>query len=293
MSVQISRSIVYVWGAVIAGAGVLAYATWDVLSHPIATEWIVLLMLTVVSGWATLRIPGIAISFSISDTFSIIAALLVGPSAGAITAAVDGLVLSWRMESSRRSIDRVLFNMATPAIATWVAAETYFTVAAYFNLAGPHPVLDGPLSALYLLTSLAIFGVLAFGLNSGMVALAINLERRAPIIAVWRQHLASLWVTYLGGVFAAMLMMFLPRGNAVEFIVLLAPLPVILYVTSRHALGRAEDQIDHLGKMNKVYVAAIEALAQAIDAKDQVTSDHIHRVQDNSISLARKLGVSD
>jgi putative nucleotidyltransferase with HDIG domain len=45
--------------------------------------------------------------------------------------------------------------------------------------------------------------------------------------------------------------------------------------------------------MNKVYVAAIEALAQAIDAKDQVTSDHIHRVQENSILLARRLGVAD
>jgi putative nucleotidyltransferase with HDIG domain len=94
-------------------------------------------------------------------------------------------------------------------------------------------------------------------------------------------------------VFAAMLMMFLPRVSPLAVLILLAPLLVLLYVTFRHALGRAEDQISHLGKMNKVYVAAIEALAQAIDAKDQVTSDHIRRVQDNSISLARKLGVND
>jgi putative nucleotidyltransferase with HDIG domain len=68
---------------------------------------------------------------------------------------------------------------------------------------------------------------------------------------------------------------------------------VILYVTFRHALGRAQDQISHLGNVNKVYVGAIEALAHAVDAKDQVTHDHTRRVQDQTVRLARALGVDD
>ena len=53
------------------------------------------------------------------------------------------------------------------------------------------------------------------------------------------------------------------------------PLPVILYMAFQHAVGRTQDQLSHLGKVNRVYVAAIEALAQAVDAKDQVTHDHV------------------
>jgi len=45
--------------------------------------------------------------------------------------------------------------------------------------------------------------------------------------------------------------------------------------------------------VNRVYVAAIEALAQAVDAKDQVTHDHVRRVQDEAVRLARVLGVDD
>ncbi len=288
MGIHTSRSTMYVWGAILAGAGIVAYSVFDMLSRPVATEWLVILALTVVSGWATLRIPAMPISFSISDTFTMMAALLVGPSAGAIVAAVDGLVLSFRLVNDRRSLHRVLFNMASLAIPIWVAARTYFAIAG-----SSAPVLDGPGSALLLLALLTVFGVMVFGLNTGMVAAAVSLERGQSIVAIWRQHFSSLWITYLGGVFATMLMMFLPRQNPLEAIILIAPLPVILYVTFRHAMGRAEDQIHHLGKMNKVYVAAIEALAQAIDAKDQVTSDHIHRVQDNSIRLARKLNIAD
>jgi putative nucleotidyltransferase with HDIG domain len=100
-------------------------------------------------------------------------------------------------------------------------------------------------------------------------------------------------VSYFGGVFTAMLLYVLSRTSALEAFIFVAPLPVILYVSLRHVQGRAEDQISHLAKMNKVYIATIEALAQAVDAKDQVTHDHIRRVQENALRLARFLGVTD
>ena len=284
---HVSPRTVFAWSASLAGAGLLAYAVSDVLSRPVPTEWIVLLVLTCVSGWATLRIPAMPISFSISDTFSIVAALLVGPSAGAITAALDGLVLSSQMKNSRRSVERVLFNTATPALATWIAAETFVL------LGGTRTPFQGFGNAVALIAMLGVFGVLVFGLNTGLVAIAISLERHESIVAIWRRHFAGLWVTYLGGVYAAMLMMFLGRDNPLHALMLLGPVPVILYMTFRHAMGRAEDEIGHLGKVNNVYLAAIEALAHAIDAKDQVTSDHIRRVQDNSLNLARAVGITD
>ena len=80
-----------------------------------------------------------------------------------------------------------------------------------------------------------------------------------------------------------MLLMLLASLHTLDVIILLAPLPVILYMAFRHAVGRAQDQISHLGKINRVYVATIEALAQAVDAKDQVTHDHVRRVQSKSV----------
>jgi putative nucleotidyltransferase with HDIG domain len=234
-----------------------------------------------------LRTPAMPISFSISDTYSIIAALVIGPAAGAVTAAVDGLVLSCQMPKTRRAPHRVLFNMASPAIATWAAAQIFFT------LAGPHPLTHSAAGALRLLALLTLFGAIDFGLNTVTVATAISLQRRVGVLAVWKEHFTSLWITYCGGVFAAMLMMAISQISTIEGLILLAPLPVILYVAFRHAQGRAQDQIQHLGKMNKVYVAAIEALAHAVDTKDQVTHDHVRRVEKNALQLARSLGVTD
>jgi putative nucleotidyltransferase with HDIG domain len=278
---------IYVIGVILCGAAVCAHSIWDLVLRPVPPEWLVLVALTVGSGWASLRFPSGLISFSISDTFNIAAALLFGPSAGAISAALDGLVLSARMTSSRRSLYRVLFNMAAPAIAIWVATQVFFA------LGGDRPVLEGPLAAIRLLALLTLFGAIDFGVNSVIVAIAVKFERPVSIFAVWREHLAAVWITYFGGIFGAMLLMVLARFRTLDILIIIVPLPILLYVTFRHAIGRAQDQITHLGNVNRVYVASIEALAHAVDAKDQVTHDHTRRVQDQTVTLARALAVDD
>jgi putative nucleotidyltransferase with HDIG domain len=276
----------YVLGIILFGVAVAAYSVLDLVRHPVSLQWLILVALTAASGLPMLSIPAMPISFSISDTFNIAAALLFGPSAGAIAAAVDGLMLTSRMTSIRRSIDRVLFNMAAPTVALWIASQVFFA------LGGNRP-LEGSLSALRLLALLALFGTLDFSLNSVIVAVAVSFERRQPMLSIWREHLSGVWITYFGGTFGAMLLMLLARLGTVNALILIMPLPVILYVTFRHALGRAQDQISHLGTVNKVYIAAIESLAHAVDAKDQVTHDHTRRVQDQTVRLARALAVED
>jgi len=277
----------YVLGVIVAGAVVVAASIAHLVRYPVTNEWLILAALTVASGWAMLRIPAMPISFSISDIFNIAASLLFGPSAGAVCAALDGLVLTARFSSSQRTWDRVLFNIAAPTIATWVAAQVFFA------LGGNRLPLAGSVAALRLLGLLGVFGIIDFGLNSGIVATAVSLERRLPVLSVWKEHFAGLWITYFGGVFGAMLVMTLARFRTLDVLIVLVPLPVILYVAFRHSLGRAQDQISHLGNVNRVYVAAIEALALAVDAKDQVTHDHTRRVQESAVQLARVLSVGD
>ena len=71
------------------------------------------------------------------------------------------------------------------------------------------------------------------------------------------------------------------------------PIPFILYLTFRTAVARMQDQVGHLTRVNSMYLSTIESLAQAVDARDQVTHDHIRRVQKNAMLLARELGIDD
>src|SRR6187455_1207151 len=114
------RAAQFVNAVVCAGMLIAGYSTWQILTGPVSFALVVLLALTVIVGWLAIPVPAMPISFSVSDTFSTAAALVIGPAAGAVTAGIDGLMLSFRMQSSTRTVRRVLFNLAAPAVGVWL-----------------------------------------------------------------------------------------------------------------------------------------------------------------------------
>jgi putative nucleotidyltransferase with HDIG domain len=78
------------------------------------------------------------------------------------------------------------------------------------------------------------------------------------------------------------------------WLALLAVAPLyLMYRTYKIYLGRIEDERRHGEEMADLHLATIEALALAIDAKDQTAQSHIRRVQAYAAGLARALGMSD
>ena len=74
---------------------------------------------------------------------------------------------------------------------------------------------------------------------------------------------------------------------------IVVPILLISYLALRGSVARAEDTSRHLKAVNQVYLSAVETLATAIDANDQVRSHHIRRVQNYALSLARALGIEE
>src|SRR6476620_3970420 len=100
----------YLGAVMVAGASVLCWSLVEVISRPPGALLFVLAALTTVSSAASFRLSAFPASFSLSDTFSILAALLFGPAAGALLVALDGLVQSSRIRISTPTFERVAFN---------------------------------------------------------------------------------------------------------------------------------------------------------------------------------------
>ena len=87
-----------------------------------------------------------------------------------------------------------------------------------------------------------------------------------------------------------------PRRSSTHAGYWVAPLtfaPLYLtYRTYKVYMGRIEDEQRHVQQTSDLHLATIEALARAIDAKDQTTQMHIRRVQVYAAGLAKALGLS-
>src|SRR5262245_16863082 len=102
----------YIAGVIATGSVVVALSAHRMGSQPVPPTWLILALLTLGTGWATVRMPGAPVSVSLSDTFIMAAALLFGPAAGALLSGADGLVMSSRLPREMRTAPRILFNVA-------------------------------------------------------------------------------------------------------------------------------------------------------------------------------------
>lgn len=281
---------IYVATVCAAGMAIVLHSILEVSRGTIGYQWFLLAGLTLLSGSFTIRIPTIPARLSVSETFVFTAAILFGPPAATIIVTLDSLIISlWLKKTSRRP-SRVLFNMAAPAIAIWVATHVFFIQA------NVPPLYQAPRPVLSLVVPLLILATLYFLLNSLLIAGAVGFEKRSSPLAIWRANFLWLSLNYFSGAsVAALLLPYVQdeHGAFLRVAGILLPLLLISYLTFKTALGRVEDATRHLTELNRLYLSTIETLAMAIDAKDQITHGHIRRVQHYAVGLAGRMGITE
>ncbi len=106
----------------------------------------------------------------------------------------------------------------------------------------------------------------------------------------WKERYLWMLPYYVGmavlaGLFTAASELF--RGWQIPFITFLAG--YLVYRSYRLYMGRLEDGRLHAEEVASLHLRTIEALALAIDAKDETTHDHLQRVQVYAVEIAREL----
>ncbi len=277
----------YVTGVVAIGACLIFRSAQVLLAKPTQSEWLLIAGLTVLTGSFSVKVPRITAYISVSEAFVFASVLLFGPEAGTITVLLECLVILLWMSPQGRPTHRMLFNMAAPSAAIWLAGHAFYLASGL----QPYSVAFTPLPQLF--APLVGFTIAYFLLNSWLVAIAVGLETGGSSLAIWRTNFAWLSVNYFSGASVAALIVTYAQHLDFSTLAVLVPLLVVSYLTFRTAMGRAEDSYNHLAELNRLYLSTIETLAMAIDAKDQITHGHIRRVQTYAVGLARKVGVTD
>lgn len=282
----------YIGAVACLGLGTLGHSLYSVYSQPIDFNWFVLAALTLLTGSATVRLPAVPATISISETFVFTSTLLYGPAAGTLTVALDALVISFTLARKGHPAYRIFFNICALPASLWVGAQFFF-----WSLGLPPlstiPATRDSIPITDFVRSLILFTACYFSLNSWLIAIAIAVEKRISPVKVWKENFAWLSLNYFGGASVAALLVIYSRELDWGFLAIILPLLALLYFTFSTAMGRAEDTNRHLSQLNQLYMATIETLAMAIDAKDQITHGHIRRVQHYAVGLAKRVGVKD
>src|SRR3954469_25478338 len=273
----------YVLSVIAAGAALLM---WRLPSVRLDQPLLFLALFGLSSASAVLKVTlplttsGSTMAVSYAVDFASL--LLLGPHQTMLVAAASAYCQCYLNKKERNPLYRTLFSMAS-LVVTVECAGLAFRLLQGTADTDPMTAVARPLVG----AATAYFLV-----NTGLIATAIAVSTGQRIATTW--HTNFLWSapSYFVGAGTAALAAWVVRHTGYW----LAPLtfaPLYLtYRTYKVYMGRIEDEQRHVQQTSDLHLATIEALARAIDAKDQTTQSHIRRVQLYAARLAEEVNLS-
>ena len=255
--------------------GVYGAWSWHVDDLP---KFLAYLLTAVLASRLKVGLPEVRGTMSVNFLFILIGIAELGLSETLVLGCSAILVQCYIDRHRWPRPEQVAFNVSSAAIAI---------AAAYFIYHGPLRALVSQSSSLRLVLAACVY----FLLNTLPVATIISLTEHKNVRKVWTDCYFWSFPYYLVGAAVAALVSWLNQKAGWPATLLALPAMFLIYRSYRLYLGKLENEKRHVADVAALHLRTIEALALAIEAKDQNTHDHLERVRIYATEVARILEV--
>jgi diguanylate cyclase (GGDEF)-like protein/putative nucleotidyltransferase with HDIG domain len=258
-----------------AGMATLLQAAIHPISRNIA-EFICYLGVAILASRLRVTLPGISGTLSVNFLFILVAiSELSYPEALTLGAVA---MLAQTFYPYRPGAIQLTFNVCAGSLSTAVA------YLVYHNVLVNQLIVNRPLV-------LCLAASTYFIVNAGSIAVVISVSEGRPLRQILVDCYFWSFPYYLVGAGIAGAIGWFNQAFNWEASLLFVPAIYLIYRSYRLYLGKLEDEKRHVEEMADLHLRTIEALALAIEAKDQTTHDHLQRVRIYAIEVAKELGM--
>jgi diguanylate cyclase (GGDEF)-like protein/putative nucleotidyltransferase with HDIG domain len=260
---------------VVCGTAVLTYSVMHGRSeNPL--KFLCYLVIALAASRLKVNLPGITGTMSVNFLFLLLGVLELSLSEAMALGCAAVVVQCF--DRDRPIPIQVAFNVCSTALAIAVTFATY-----RYSLS--HRAMSSPSTLLFLAACVY------FVANTLPVAAIISLTERKSLRKIWTDCYFWSFPYYLVGAGVADMMSWLHGFTDWQTSLLTLPVVYLIYRSYRLYLGKLADEKRHVEEMADLHMRTIEALALAIEAKDQTTHDHLQRVRVYAIEVAKDLKV--
>src|SRR6266700_3031874 len=269
----------FIAGMALAGAlsFALALAHWQ-SSDPV--KFVCYLIAALLAASLKVSSPGIEGTLSVNFLFTLLGILELSLPETLVIGLASTLAQFYWRPARRVTLVQLLFNLSQVTVSSAVAYGAYKLVVIYLLHA------PGPLALL-------VAAITHFGCNTAAMSAIIGLTEDKAIPKVWTASYLWSFPYYMVGAAAAGLVNFLNRHIGWQSSLLVLPPIYLMYRSYRLYLGKLETEKRHVEQVSSLHLRTIEALALAIEAKDETTGEHLQRVRVYAMELAKELGLSE
>lgn len=237
-----------------------------------------------------LRIPGTKTNLSVKEFFIFWATLWLGVP-GAVFLAAGSVAARFYVteKDSKHFVFLVFANINTAFVS---ATVLYFILNQLAGFEGKI-VADNPINVLYLIPAISTSAAIHYIFNSLLYSLFLKFESEDSILKLGRENFAKITVVCISVIVTTVIIHFSFVHFGLAFGLVLLPLAIIGHLAYRIHIHRLEQKTKEISEASRIHMATVEALATAIDARDQVGMGHVRRTQIYAIGIGKNLGLSE
>ena len=225
-------------------------------------------------------LPGIEGTLSVNFLFTLLGILELSLPETLVIGLASTLAQFYWRPARQLKLVQLVFNLSQVTVSSAVAYGAYKLMVIYV-LHAPRPL------------ALLVAAIIHFGCNTAATSTIIGLTEDKPITKVWEESHLWLFPYYMVGAAVAGLINFLNKHIGWQSSLLILPPIYLMYRSYRLYLGKLETEKQHAEQVSSLHLRTIEALALAIEAKDETTGEHLQRVRIYAMELAKELGLSE
>jgi diguanylate cyclase (GGDEF)-like protein/putative nucleotidyltransferase with HDIG domain len=280
------------WVAAVCGGTVIvawAFAHSLTLTPAEGSELLALSSFVVVSTFLRIRLPSTNACITAGDAFVFLGAILLGTPAAILLAALDSVINSLR---THKRATTWLFSPATMSVTVLASSTAFYRTLATYAHFTRQPVGSAPPAFEQLLVALVAMAITQYLVNGILIGGLYALKTRRSIWTFW--HDQYLWTScaFFVAAIAAGLMYQAIHTLGLLYVLLSLPVIAATFTTYKIYFERMSEKSREAEELARLHLATVEALATAIDAKDQTTHCHVRRVQIYAAGMGKILGLS-
>ncbi|MDQ3802111.1 MAG: diguanylate cyclase, partial [Acidobacteriota bacterium] len=235
------------------------------------------------------KIPKTNLTISPRKVFVFWGTIWLGAAGGVLLSLVSSAV---RYRTTKNKI-KWLYGILIHTVSTFAAAELFYFVLRRFADFGGWSVADKPINPGWFLLAAALMIFTHYLLTTLLSSALLALDGKEGFRSAWKNRYTRTIANYLVAL-AAMLVLHLAfRHFGVDFGLVVLPTAIFGHLAYRIHLQRLAQKTREITEASRIHLATVEALATAIDARDQVGMGHVRRTQIYAVGIGEILGLSE
>ncbi|MEP6923147.1 MAG: diguanylate cyclase [Pyrinomonadaceae bacterium] len=280
------RTKVYWLALMCLGLPIMAWAFYGCLAFSFSQLALlgIFAIIVGIAGLFPIRVPNALVGITANDALVFLSLIYGGIPAAVCLGALDAFLCSFRLN---KQLNESLMWATIRTCSIFAAGLCFYGILILSGESVAFLLGTQPVQVQSLMTALSITALLYFCLNSLLIASFLALKNQQNSFGSFFGDFIGISGSIIAGAFAAGIIYeaVLKSNWFLGFLTL--PIIVLPYFAYRIYFQRLEEKSHESIESQRLYMSAIEALSNAIDAREQLTPGHVRRVQIYAVETAK------